>query len=260
MSIEGLPPEVMDNILSCLDRQDIAFLSRASKSLYAYANQFLYATWARLSANPDLDNCLRLNPANARYLRFYVCVSFELLGRILPEFRRVETLRLAPEDGDDSEASFPLECTSMHPEASIRHLICQLISPRALYWRHVLSHLSLFRDLVRLTLSFDSIHIDYAREVELMVKDLECPQLVHLTFNDAVFGQFVLDFDRLPSLRILHYHYRSGIHFLCTSKDGFGTTKSERKRVKDLQARGIYLLLTVIEDEAFFDRSLWIIR
>ena len=259
---DRIPPELVDDILSRLEIRDLLALSYTCKALRVSANRALYANYSQKLAagevrDPNMvDESLKLNPSNAQYLCTYRSTSFETFEVIAPELQHLERLCLAWESSKAIDERLPTLHSKFRPNTRIDHLLCEGPYFNLTHWGLIFSELSNFPGLRRLSIS-SNCNLPGASLAQTFVELIECPQLEQLSFIDVEMGPVNLKSARLPNLRAMHYHYTS-VTGVPPFHEELGVTQQVWKRAKALKAGGVHLCITVLREEGFFDRTLWL--
>jgi hypothetical protein len=269
MLADRLPRELLDIILGLLNIEDLASLSSTCNALHGPTNSFLYGYGLPLNTSTSelkvrIQESLRLNPSNAQYLRRFTSTSFEIFELIAPELGQIEELSLEWTDVKDLEARLPDLRTKFQSNASIRHIFCQEpSSSRITEWAVLFSQMSIFPGLRQL--SVEGNLYDRPSQFLAVIESAQIEELSLLNFHKHC---MFLSPTQMPNLRLLHYHWfdpEISPFFEREIDLTHPFLEEEKPRIvqnfwrsfKDLKKRDINLCITMWQDDAFHERTLW---
>ena len=207
-----LPHLIFDHILHFLDVTDLVTLSQTCRDLHLAVNRVLYGQASRfctdLYSRPNnfeiripnrflfLEECISLNPQNARYLREYTTYTLERLEKLLPQIPL--TLRLLDFPSPINwfqDARFENAVSEIHVDTVVEEITA--MSAASIFFSHILNEseklayfvipslLHHFRGLKKFAITIPSDYLVHGLPINpsSIINHVNCPQLEHLIFN-----------------------------------------------------------------------------
>ena len=232
LSLPDLPHLVFDHILHFLDVTDLVTLSQTCRDLHFVVNRVLYGQASRFCADlysrsnnfqvriPNrflfLEECISLNPQNARYLREYYAYKLERLEKLLPHVPLTLRLLDLPVPMDwFQDARFENIVSEIHVNTIIEEITALSTAPdlfsgilnesEKLGYFVIPSVLHHFRGLKKFTITIPSDYLVRGLPINpaSIINHVNCPQLEHLVFNGWGAKGFAYPSKGLSNLKFL---------------------------------------------------------
>ena len=212
LSFQGFPHLVFDHILHFLDVAELVALSQTCRDLHLVANRVLYGQASQfctdLYSRPNnsevripnrflfLEECISLNPQNARYLREYSAYTLERLEKLLPQVPLTFRLLDFPSPVDwFQDPRFENTVSEIHVDTVVEEITAMsaapLCFPRILNESEKLAYfvipsvLHQFRGLKKFTITIPNDYLVHGLPINpaSIINHVNCPHLEHLVFN-----------------------------------------------------------------------------
>jgi F-box-like len=215
---DKFPPVVLHNILSYLENRDLVALCRTCKSFYASVIKSLYSRPWPTQVGQKLEQCLALNPGNAKYLREYHCTNIHQLAQVMSKYPlRLERLKLSSHllgisvrDKKKFNDDFTDLVSSMHPDSFIAEIDCS--DTNALDVCPLLARFHAFRNLESLTIKYWELgEVRPSKRLSNIQPVFDalstCSQLKRINIVSNKMGDWHVQLGkRLPNLRAVRFH------------------------------------------------------
>ena len=227
LSFRDLPHLIFDHILHFLHVTDLLALSQTCRALNLVVNRVLYGQASRLFTDfylrshiPDrlllLEECISLNPQNARFLREYSACTLESLEKLLPHVPLTLRLLDLPLSVDWFEdARFENAVSEIHVDTIIEEITAMdaastfytsiLKESEKLAYFVIPSVLHHFRGLKKFTITIPRDFLVRGLPIHPpnIINHVNCPQLEHLIFNGPGANGFAYPSKSLSNLKFL---------------------------------------------------------